>query len=79
MANSGNTIKSVDLKLEDYQKLLENLRIRINVLNASFFLLEEKMSLSDLSVGNYISKINNELEQIRKMMSPYPTRFQNMS
>ena len=71
--------KSINFKLEDYQNLLEDLRIRINLINASVFLLEEKMTSKDISVNNYIAKINKELEEIRKMMLPYPMQFQKIN
>jgi len=66
-----------DMKLKDYQNLVENLRIRLNVLNASVFLLEEKLTPDDLSIINYISRINSELENIRKMMIPNPVPVHN--
>ena len=76
MGKNVSAINHADLSLEDYQKLLENLRIRINVLNASVFLLEEKMSSKDLRVANYLARINKELQEIRKMMMPYPIPLQ---
>jgi hypothetical protein len=66
-----------NLSIEDYQKLVENLRIRINVLNASIFLLEDKLDIIDLDTVNYLGKINSELENIRKMILPYPIKIQN--
>lgn len=77
MANSGKRVQTQNMKLEDYQKLIENLRIRLNVLNASMFLLEEKLSVNDLSIFNYISRINTELELIRKMILPVPANYNN--
>jgi len=71
MKKTNDEISNNDLTLEDYQKLVEKLRVRVNVLNASIFLLEEKLD-SDVSMTNYISRINFELEQIRKMIVPYP-------
>ncbi len=72
MSKTEDALNSVDLSVEDYQKLLENLRIRINVLNASVFLLEEKMTSKDLMIANYLATINKELKEIRKMMMPCP-------
>ena len=57
---------------EDYQRLIENLRVRLNVLNASVFLLEEKLYLTDTRTSNYLSKINGELEAIRKLIITNP-------
>ena len=79
MSKSESAVSTTGLNLEDYQKMLEDLRIRINVLNASVFLLEEKMSSKDLSVSNYIAKINKELEEIRKIMMPYPMSLQKIN
>lgn len=71
MRKTNNEINTNELTLEDYQKLVEKLRVRVNVLNASVFLLEEKLE-SDITTTNYMDKINSELEQIRKMIVPYP-------
>jgi len=71
MKKTNDEIKSNELTLEDYQKLVEKLRVRVNVLNASIFLLEEKLDC-DVAMSNYIDRINFELEQIRKMIVPYP-------
>ncbi|RMH61386.1 MAG: hypothetical protein D6677_11990 [Calditrichaeota bacterium] len=58
--------------VEDYQKLIEELRVHLNVLNASVFLLEEEMAPDSTQIHNYMSKINNELEVIRKMIAATP-------
>ncbi|HHM01618.1 MAG TPA: hypothetical protein ENJ15_01295 [Caldithrix abyssi] len=58
--------------VEDYQKLIEDLRVRLNVLNASVFLLEERMPPRDMEMENYLNKINSELEIIRKMIITTP-------
>jgi hypothetical protein len=71
MKKTNDEINSNELTLEDYQKLVEKLRVRVNVLNASIFLLEEKLDC-DVATSNYIDRINFELEQIRKMIVPYP-------
>ena len=71
MKKTNNDANSNELTLEDYQKLVERLRVRVNVLNASIFLLEEKLDYNVSTMG-YMDKINFELEQIRKMIVPYP-------
>ena len=71
MKKTNDEIKSNELTLQDYQKLVEKLRVRVNVLNASVFLLEEKLDCN-VALSNYIDRINFELEQIRKMIVPYP-------
>ncbi len=58
--------------VEDYQKLIEDLRVRLNVLNASVFLLEERLPPRDREMENYLNKINSELEVIRRMIITTP-------
>ncbi len=58
--------------LEDYQKLIEELRVHLNVLNASLFLLEEELPRNTKGMDNYLEKINSELEIIRKMIGETP-------
>jgi len=71
MKKTNNELNNGELTLEDYQRLVEKLRVRVNVLNASIFLLEERLDC-DVTTMGYIDKINFELEQIRKMIVPYP-------
>jgi hypothetical protein len=71
MKKRNNELNSGELTLEDYQRLVEKLRVRVNVLNASIFLLEERLDC-DITTMGYVDKINFELEQIRKMIVPYP-------
>ena len=71
MKKTNDELKSNELTVEDYQKLVEKLRVRVNVLNASIFLLEEKLDC-DVATSSYLDRINFELEQIRKMIVPYP-------
>ncbi|KAA3616938.1 MAG: hypothetical protein D8M58_04935 [Calditrichaeota bacterium] len=75
MGKLDNAINLDDLSIEDYQKLVENLRIRINVLNASIFLLEDKLDSIDNNTVSYLEKINSELENIRRMILPYPIKI----
>lgn len=77
MGKVKNVEYGTEFSLEDYQKLIENLRVRLNVLNASVFLLEEKMAVKDTGTTNYLEKINNELETIRKLILPYPMQIHN--
>lgn len=79
MSKSEIVSNSEEMDLRNYEKILENLRIRINVLNASVFLLEEKMTTKDLSVRNYIAKINQELEEIRKLMIPVSMQYRKIN
>ena len=77
MGKVDSATKPDELSIEDYQKLVENLRIRINVLNASIFLLEDKLDSIDNNTVGYLEKINSELENIRKMILPYPIKIHN--
>jgi len=72
MGKIESNLQTDNISIEDYQKLVENLRIRINVLNASVFLLEDKLGPLDESAISYVGKVNSELEQIRQMVLPYP-------
>ena len=67
-----NKADHIQVSEEEYQRLIESLRIRLNVLNASIFLMEEKMGPLDEDAIIYIERINSELEQIRKLITPYP-------
>jgi len=60
------------LCINEHQKLVEKLRIRLNVLSASLFLLEDKLGPLDEIAISYVGKVNSELEQIRQMVLPYP-------
>ncbi|HID40451.1 MAG TPA: hypothetical protein EYP36_13195 [Calditrichaeota bacterium] len=57
---------------EEYELLLEALRTRINVLNASVFLLKNNMTDRDLKSMEYINRINLELERIRRLLNQTP-------
>lgn len=77
MDKQKKDIESNELALEDYKNLVENLRVRLNVLNASIFLLEERLVVHDSGTNNYLDKINTELEVIRKLILPYPLQNHN--
>ncbi len=66
-----------NITFEDYKKLVEDLRVRLNVLNASVFLLEDKLMSCDMTTANYLNKINNELEVIRKLILAHPIQHRN--
>jgi len=70
-----NTLSSIEPTTEDYERLIEKLRVRMNVLNASVFLLGEKLSSNDSRTSAYLSKINNELEAIRTLMLANPLKY----
>ncbi|HGY57313.1 MAG TPA: hypothetical protein ENK44_16515 [Caldithrix abyssi] len=60
---------------EEYELLLEALRTRINVLNASVFLLKDSMNNNDLKSMEYINRINLELERIRRLLNQTPEKI----
>ena len=57
---------------EEYELLLEALRTRINVLNASVFLLKDSMNNTNAKSMEYINRINLELERIRRLLNQAP-------
>jgi len=56
--------------INEYEHLLENLRLRLHVLNTSVFLLENNLTAhdTDKKTENYIRRINQELEKIRGLI-----------
>jgi len=71
MAKSKDMMHSPSSEAE-YKKLMELLRARLNVLNASVFLLEDNLVDSDYKTSCYIKRINTELERIRKLIIETP-------
>jgi len=47
---------------------IELLRARMNVLNATLFLLEENLDMKDEKTRHYLEKINKELDTIRQII-----------
>jgi hypothetical protein len=72
MAKSKDMMQSTAISEEEYLKLMELLRARLNVLNASVFLLEDNLANSDYKTSCYIKRINSELERIRTLISTSP-------
>ncbi len=58
--------------VEDYKRLVERLRVRLNVLNASVFLLEEKLSYIDPHTIDYVERVNEQLELLRSLILEEP-------
>jgi hypothetical protein len=71
MAKSKDMLHSPSSDVE-YKKLMEMLRARLNVLNASVFLLEDNLVDTDHKTSCYIKRINTELERIRKLIIESP-------
>jgi hypothetical protein len=66
MSEINNMFSSIN----EYEQLLESLRLRLHVLNTSIFLLEDKLNIqeSDLKTADYIKRINLELIKIRGLI-----------
>jgi len=63
--------------IEEYEHMLEILRSRLNVLNTSLFLLEDKLGQEDQKTIKYIFKINTEMDRIRAIINQAPENFQS--
>lgn len=62
----------------EFDKFMENLRTRLNVLNTSVFLLEDNLkSNAGNKTGQYITKINLELRRIRNLINQAPEQFKS--
>jgi predicted nucleic acid-binding protein len=58
--------------LSEYNRMIEELRSRLNTLGTTLFLLYEATNLKDKRVRRYVAKIENEMERIRQLVSVYP-------
>jgi len=58
--------------LSEYNRMIEELRSRLNALGTTLFLLYETTNLKDKRVRRYVAKIENEMERIRQLVSAYP-------
>jgi len=80
MANTQNKINQdfnninmhlVDLK--DYNSLVEELRVRLNILSTSVFLLKDSFKGNNSPNQNrYFAKINDEMNKIKTLISNNP-------
>jgi hypothetical protein len=77
MDQVNNIINTPKDSLAEYEHLLELLRARLNVLNASIFLLEDNLNNVDNKTHEYIKKINAELERIRQLIIKVPKYIQS--
>ena len=77
MDQINNIINTPKDSLAEYEHLLELLRARLNVLNASIFLLEDNLNNVDNKTHEYIKKINTELERIRQLIIKVPKYIQS--
>ena len=69
--------KNMSQAILRYEELLELLRTRLSVLNTSVFLLEENLNINDPKTNEYLEKINNELERIRKIIIEIPENLRS--
>lgn len=69
--------KNMSQDVLKYEELLELLRTRLSVLNTSVFLLEENLSINDPKTNEYLEKINDELERIRKIIIEVPEKLRS--
>ncbi len=69
--------KNMSQEVLRYEELLELLRTRLSVLNTSVFLLEENLNLNDPKTTEYLTKINDELERIRRIIIEVPEKLRS--
>lgn len=69
--NAKVNMHLVDLK--DYNSLVEELRVRLNILSTSVFLLRDSFNGNNSPNQNrYFDKINSEMTKIKSLISCHP-------
>ena len=69
--NSNINMHLVELK--DYNSLVEELRVRLNILSTSVFLLKDSFKGYDSpNQTRYFDKINDEMSKIKTLISSNP-------
>jgi hypothetical protein len=69
--NSNINMHLVDLK--DYNSLVEELRVRLNILSTSVFLLKDSFKgYNSPNQSRYFDKINDEMNKIKTLISNHP-------
>ena len=64
-------LQLVDLK--DYNSLVEELRVRLNILSTSVFLLKDSFNgQNSPNQIRYFDKINDEMDKIKALISCHP-------
>ena len=58
--------------IHEYNRMIEELRTRLNVLSTSLFLLHESTNTDDPKAKRYLNSVNQEMERIRNIISQYP-------
>ncbi len=62
--------------IREYDRMIEELRTRLNVLSTSLFLLHESTDTDDPKTKRYLNSVNQEMERIRNIISQYPKNSQ---
>jgi len=69
--NKNFNLQLVDLK--DYNSLIEELRVRLNILSTSVFLLKDSFKGNNSpNQIRYFDKINDEMDKIKALISSHP-------
>jgi len=58
--------------IQEYDRMIEELRARLNVLSTSLFLLHESTDTVDPKAKRYLNSVNQQMERIRNIISQYP-------
>jgi len=74
--NQDNNNKNINIhlvELKDYNSLVEELRVRLNILSTSVFLLRDSFNGNNSPNQNrYFDKINAEMNKIKRLISNHP-------
>ena len=68
-----NSKKMHLVDLDDYTALIEELRVRLNILSTSVFLLKDSYKgFNSPNQNRYFEKINEEMNKIKTLISNHP-------
>lgn len=68
-----NNISMHLVDLKDYNSLIEELRVRLNILSTSVFLLKDSFKGNNSpNQIRYFEKINDEMNKIKTLISHHP-------
>ena len=60
------------IAISEYSSLVEELRIRLNIINTSVFLLEDNSNKTNPKQNKYLNKIKAEMDKIRILIASHP-------
>lgn len=60
------------MAISDYSSLVEELRIRLDIINTSVFLLEDNSTKNNPKQNKYLNKIKAEMDKIRILITSHP-------